>query len=30
MPGFVIPFAMAVTVNRLHPFSIRPPPNRFP
>jgi hypothetical protein len=28
MPEFVSPFATAVTVNRLHPFSIRPPPNR--
>jgi hypothetical protein len=28
MPEFVSPFATAVTVNRLHPFSIRLPPNR--
>ena len=28
MPEFVGPFATAVTVNRLRPFSIRPPPNR--
>jgi len=28
MPGFVSPYASAVTGNRLRPFSIRPPPNR--
>jgi len=28
MPGFVSPYASAVTENRLRPFSIRPLPNR--
>ena len=28
MPGFVGPYASAVTDNRWRPFSIRPPPNR--
>ena len=28
MPGFVGPYASAVTDNRLRPFSIRPLPNR--